>query len=163
MSNDLLRLLAAFGTLIMRRRIEQRLTPEALAKLAHLPDADTVTLMERGEREPTLSELFWIASALRTSAFWLFLDIIGESRRDVRDLGLYKSRASDFAILYRLGYHPDPGEFCELPRTYNYISEALVVASTLNAERKLRGRLLLDTVTTYVRTAHAPVDKEGQP
>jgi hypothetical protein len=58
---------------------------------------------------------------------------------------------------------PTLGSFAEPPRTYNYISEALVVTSNLNAGRRLRGRPLLDTVTTYVRTAHAPVDKEVLP
>jgi DNA-binding XRE family transcriptional regulator len=47
--------------------VEQGLTQEAFAIAAGLPDAATATKMERGEREPTLTELFRIASALRSS------------------------------------------------------------------------------------------------
>jgi transcriptional regulator with XRE-family HTH domain len=56
----------AFGAFLVRRRVELKWTTEAFAVAADLPDAATVTKMEQGEREPTLTELFKIANALRT-------------------------------------------------------------------------------------------------
>ena len=152
MSTDSLkRLPVAFGALLTRHRVEMRLTPEAFARAARLPDAGTVIMMEQGEREPTLTELFAIANALRTPHAFLFLDVIAEWRKDPSDLGLYKSRASDFAKLYRLGYHRDPGDFRELPRAYGTMGEATGAARILSAARRRRGLLPLDTVLIYSR------------
>ena len=118
MSTDpIQRLPAALGVLLARRRIELRLTTEAFARAARLPDAATVTMMEQGDREPTLTELFRIADALRTPQALLFVEVIAEWRKDPTDIVPYKTRASNFARLYRLGYHHAPGNFRDLHPT----------------------------------------------
>jgi hypothetical protein len=60
--------------------------------------------MERGEREPSLTEFFRIASALGDPSGSLFIDLIVAWRADPTDHRLYKSRPSDFSRLYRLGF-----------------------------------------------------------
>jgi transcriptional regulator with XRE-family HTH domain len=97
------RLPGAFGKLLTRLRLEQHMTPEAFAVATGLHDANTVTEMERGEREPTLTEFFRIANALRSPPAILFIDVIAQWRADPTDYGLYKSRASDVVRLCRLG------------------------------------------------------------
>jgi transcriptional regulator with XRE-family HTH domain len=142
--------------LLARRRLEQKLTTEALAVAAGLPDAAAVTMMERGEREPTLTDLFRIADTLRMPHAILYIDVIAAWRADPADLSFYKSRASDFGRLYRLGYHHDPGDFRELPRTYGLLDLATGDARMLNATRRSKRLPLLDTVLIYVRLGHVP-------
>ena len=154
---------AAFATLLRRRCVERKLTQEALVIAAGLAEG-TVAKMERGNLEPTLTEFFKIAAALNTSPAILLMDVIQEWRHDPRDLGLYKSRASDLSTLYRLGYHHDPGDFRELPRTYGLLDQATGAAQALNAARRSKRLPVLDTVLIYVRLANVAVqsDSEGR-
>lgn len=71
-----------------------------------------------------LAEFFRIARALGKEPAILFIDVITAWRADPTDYRLYKSRVSDFAKLYRLGYHHDPGDFRELPRTCGLLDQA---------------------------------------
>jgi hypothetical protein len=75
-----------------------------------------------------------------------------------------QSRESDFARVYRLGYHHSPGDFRELPRTYGLISQAHWAANALNVMRRKKSMPLLDTVLIYVRLAQMAVhtDAEGE-
>jgi hypothetical protein len=63
----------------------------------------------------------------------------------------YKSRASDFARTYRLGYHHDPGDFREQPQAYASIDDAAGAARRLNVTRHRRKLPPLNTVLIYVR------------
>jgi transcriptional regulator with XRE-family HTH domain len=153
---------SAFGAALARARRERNMTPEVLGDASRL-SGNLIRHYECGEYAPTLVDFFRIAWALGKEPVLLLVDMVGQWRANPRDLGLYKSRTSDLAKLYRLGYHPDVGEFCELPRTYDHIDAALLAARMLNDTRRLRGRPLLDTVTTYVRLANAPVDQEVTP
>jgi transcriptional regulator with XRE-family HTH domain len=163
-ADPLLRLLPAFGTLLIQHRVERKWTVEEFAAAIQLPVAE-VTSMERGEYGPTLPEFFRIARGLGEEPVILLVDVIAAWRADPTDYRLYKSRASDLAKLYRLGYHHDPGDFRELPRTYSLIGQANGAANALNATRRSKRLPLLDMVLIYVRLAHVAVraDAEGQP
>jgi transcriptional regulator with XRE-family HTH domain len=167
MSEDpILRLPLAFGKLLRRRRNEFRLTAEAFARAARLPDAITISRMETGEREPTLTELFRIADALHTQPAFLFADIIAEWRRDPTDLMPHMTRASDFVRLYRLGYHCSPGDFRELAQAYGGMDQATGAARTLSIARREKGLIPPDTVLIYARLGYVSFradDEEQQP
>jgi transcriptional regulator with XRE-family HTH domain len=162
MSDPIKRLPSTFGKLLLRMRSDRRLTPEALAKSAGL-SAINITKMERGEREPLLTELFRIASSLGEEPSILLVNVISAWRADPTE-HLQQSRASDFTRLFRLGYHHKPGDFRELSSAYYSIPEATHAAGRLNAQRHARGVALLDTVTVYVRLTsvsfRAGLDKE---
>jgi transcriptional regulator with XRE-family HTH domain len=164
MSNDPMdRIPVAFGDLLIRLRAQRNLSQEAFAISAGLSDVAVVNSMEAGQREPTLTEFFRIANALRSLPEILLVDVVAQWRYDPADIGLYKSRVSDLSKLFRLGYFSHPGNFHELPRTYTHIDEAIAAATTLNATRRSRRLPLLDTVLIYVRLGNASVqsDKEG--
>ena len=144
------RVRSAFSKVLRRHRQERNLTIEMLAHTSgffetQLQDWENTTC------EPDLTDLFRLAWALGEEPVLLFIDLVAAWRADPSDLGLYKSRASDFAKLYRLGYAVDPGDFRELPRTYSLINEAVRSARMLNATRNSKRQPLLDTVLTYVR------------
>lgn len=146
------RIQVAFGEVLFRRRHERKLSAHALANAAGLAaESDIITGLERGDFGPTLKDFFRIACALGEEPVVLFTDVVAAWRADPTDLGLYKSRASDLAKLYRLGYHHDAGDFRELPRTYSGVDEAMGAARILNATRRSKRQLLLDTVLIYVR------------
>lgn len=63
------RLPEAFDRVLTRRRIERNMTPEAFAVKADLLDTKAVSIFERGDAPPTLTEFFKIAGepfAVRT-------------------------------------------------------------------------------------------------
>jgi transcriptional regulator with XRE-family HTH domain len=150
-----MRLPEVFGRLLKQRRVELKGTEGSLAGAAGLSGgADDVEKVERGEREPTLSEFFAIASALRTSPGLLLVDLITAWRGDFYD-PLYKARASDFERVYRLGFFQQVShnhfEFREVPTTYHLLDQATAAARELNARRYKKGQPLLDTVSIYIR------------
>jgi transcriptional regulator with XRE-family HTH domain len=146
------RLPEAFGRVLTRRRIERNMTPEGFAVRANLTDTKAVSMFERGDSAPTLTEFFKIAAALGEQPGFLFIDVIDEWRREVDDI--YKTRASDFARLFRLGYLHKPGDFRELDRAYSSMAEATGMAERLNQQRHERRVARLDTVCIYVRLDH---------
>jgi hypothetical protein len=152
-----MRLPGVFGRLLKKRREEIKGTEVSLAVAARLSGgADEIEKMECGEREPTLSEFFRIASALRTSPGILLVDLITAWRGDVYD-PLYKARASDFERVYRLGFLHECDnhfEFREAPTTYYLLDQATAAARELNARRYKKGQPLLDTVSIYIRMGH---------
>jgi len=106
--------------------------------------------MEAGDYGPSLSEFFRIAEALGEQPVMLLVDVVAAWRADPTDT-LHNSRPSDFARLFRLGYHHKPGDFRELPTAYYSVAEATHATGKLNAQRHTRGATLLDTVSVYVR------------
>jgi hypothetical protein len=110
--------------------------------------------MERGEREPTLSEFFNISNALGEPPAILLISLIVQLRTDPTGDTLYKSRASDFTRLYRLGYFHDAPDFRELQRTFGSVDEATAAARRINAARHKRKLTPLSTLTIYVRLGH---------
>lgn len=150
MSTDpLLRLLPAFGDVLVRHRDQRHMTVDALATAAGLCVAE-VKGLERGEYGPTLKDVFRLASALAEEPLMLLVDVVADWRTDQTDT-LHQSRPSDFPRLFRLGYHHKPGDFRELPSAYYSVAESTHAAAKLNAQRHSRGAALLDTVTVYVR------------
>jgi transcriptional regulator with XRE-family HTH domain len=143
------RLLSAFGDVLVRYRDKRQLTVDALASGAGLCAAE-VKGFERGDYGPTLKDVFRIASAFGEEPLVLLADVIAAWRADSTDT-LQQSRPSDFARLYRLGYHQKPGDFRELPTPYYSVAESTHAATKLNAQRHTRGVALLDTVCIYVR------------
>lgn len=81
----------------------------------------------------------------------LFIDVIAGWRADPTDYRLYKSRVSDFARVYRLGYHDDPGDFRKQPRAYASIDDATGTARRLSVTRHRKKLAPLDTLLIYVR------------
>jgi transcriptional regulator with XRE-family HTH domain len=154
------RLLAAFGEMIIRRRHEQKMAVEELAVATGL-SKDEIENIERGWGATTIVDFFRIASALGEDPILLFVDLVAARRVNPTDLGLYKSRASDFARLYRLGYHHDVGDFRELPAIYGTESLAVTAAAGLNVRRKAKGQPRVDALLTYARLAWAPIRLEG--
>jgi hypothetical protein len=79
--------------------------------------------------------------------------------------GIYKSRASDFERLYRLGYHHEPRDFWEQQRAYESIDQAINAARTLNSARQLKRLRPLDTGLIYARLGYITFepDEEEQP
>ena len=142
--------LATFGTLLVQYRVERKWTVETFAAAIELPVAE-VESMECGYHGPTLPEFFRIARALRLEPAILFVDLVAAWRADPSDLALIKSRPSDFAKLYRLGYSIDAGDFRELPAVYGSEALALQAAIGLNHTRKAKGQPQIDALLTYVR------------
>ena len=73
---------AAFGMILTRSRTVRKWTAEALAIAAGLSGSDAVSEMERGEREPTLSEFFNISHALGEPPAILLIRLIVQWRTD---------------------------------------------------------------------------------
>jgi transcriptional regulator with XRE-family HTH domain len=156
----------AFSRVLIRHRMDRKMTHEALAKRAGLVDPKAVEIFERGEAPPTLTEFFKLAAALGEEPGFLFIDVIDEWRREVGDI--YRTRPSDFARLFRLGYYHKPGDFRELDRAYGSMAEATGTAERLNQQRHERRVALLDTVCIYVRMGYVnfrwePGAKETRP
>lgn len=128
------RLPEAFGRVLVRRRIERNMTPEALAVKADLGDTRAVSVFERGDAPPTLTEFFKIAEALGEQPGFLFVDVVAQWRGDGTEV-FYKTRPGDFERLYRLGYYHKTGDFREQDKTYGSIAEATNVGGTLNEQR----------------------------
>jgi transcriptional regulator with XRE-family HTH domain len=148
--DPIVRIRVVFGLLVRRLRDERNLPTEALAAAVGLSDNE-ISQIELGRRDPTLTDIFKIANALRTPLGLLLVDLIGAWRDKPYD-PLYKSRPSDFAKLYRLGYQHAHGDFREYPKIYSsFFDDALTDARTLNTVRYSKKKPLLDTVCIYVR------------
>ncbi len=148
------RLSAAFGRVLRRFRERRGLPPESVALAVGLVSGEEVNSMERGQREPALSDFFRIANVLGEPPALFLIDVIDSWRADPAQDALYKSRASDFARLYRLGYYEDPGDFREQQRAFSTLDEAAATAATLNAARHSRRLKVFDTVSIYIRMGH---------
>lgn len=148
-ADPLERLLPAFGDVLIRHREQRQLTADALASAAGLCVAE-VKGLERGDHGPTLKDIFRLAGALGAEPLMFLVDVIAAWRADPTDT-LHHSRMSDFARLYRLGYHHTSGQFLELSGSYYFVAEAIQAAVKFNAQRRTRGVALLDTVCVYVR------------
>ncbi len=119
-----------------------------------LVSGEEVTGMERGQCEPVLSDFFRMAKVLGEPPALFLIDVIDTWRADPAQDALYKSRASDFARLYRLGYYEGPGDFHEQQRAFSTLDEAAATAARLNAARHSRRLKVFDTVSIYIRMGH---------
>ena len=140
---------------------------EAISKSSGLA-VEEIDGIERGEREPAITEFFWLARALREEPAILFTDVIAAWQGDGGDSPLYKSRPSEFARLYRLGYYHKAGDFREQDRAYLSEAAAIYIAGQLNEQRHARGVARLDTITLYIRMGYShfkwsPGDGKVQP
>jgi len=161
------RLTEAFSRVLVRRRIERNMTPEALAVKADLVDTKAVSMFERGDAPPTLTEFFKLAEALGEQPAFLLVDVVAEWRGDGTD-PFHKTRPSDFERLFRLGYYHKIGDFREQDKAYLSMAEATGTAERLNQQRHERRVALLDTACIYVRMGYAhfrwePAAKDTQP
>jgi transcriptional regulator with XRE-family HTH domain len=148
-------LVKVFGELVQRSRLQRNWTEERLANAAGLPNAEAVAQMERGDREPRLTELFMIAEAFGDPPGITFMNLVAAWAADpVSDLA-YGARRTDFARLFRLGYSGPDGEFREQHRVYGAIDDATAMARHLNMERRKRSLKPLDTITIYIRMGFA--------
>jgi transcriptional regulator with XRE-family HTH domain len=141
------RLPIAFGRVLARRRGAKPGTALALAGSVGLTEGEVIAV-ERGQREPALTEFFRIARVLGDPPAILLIDVITAW---LEADALHATRAADFVRLYRLGYHHKPGDFRELGAAYYSVPEAAHAAGKLNGQRHARGVALLDTICVYVR------------
>ena len=98
----------------------------------------------------------------------LFTDVIAAWRGDGGDSAFRKSRPSEFARLYRLGYYHKAGDFREQDRSCFSEAAAMHVAGKLNEQRRARGVAPLGTITLYIRMGYSrftwnPGDGDVQP
>ena len=147
-------LFAAFGRVLARFRARRGLTPDSFALAAGLASGEEVTSMERGQREPALLEFFRMAKVLGEPPALLLIDVIEAWRAGPAQDALHRSRASDFARLYRLGHYEGAGDYREHQRAYATLDEATATAATLNAARHSKRLKILDTVSIYIRMGH---------
>jgi transcriptional regulator with XRE-family HTH domain len=155
MSDDpIMRIPIALGRVIQRLRIAGALSAETISRSSGLT-VEEINGIERGEREATFTEFFWLARALREEPVILFTDVIAAWRGDGGDSPIYKSRPSEFARLYRLGYYHKAGDFREQDRAYLSKAAAIHVAGQLNEQRHARGVAKLDTITLYIRMGYS--------
>jgi transcriptional regulator with XRE-family HTH domain len=155
MSDDpIMRIPKALGRVIKRLRVAGKLSVETISRSSGLT-VEEINGIERGECETTFAEFFWLARALREEPAILFTDVIAAWRGDGGDSALYKSRPSEFARLYRLGYYHKAGDFREQDRTYLSEAAAMHVAGKLNEQRHARGVAPLDTTTLYIRMGYS--------
>jgi transcriptional regulator with XRE-family HTH domain len=165
MSTDAIqRIPLVFGRLLQQRRVERGYEPAGFVAAVGLDGEDALRRLETGEDEPTLTQLFRIASVLGEAPAFLFIDLIAAWRDGpVRDL-LYQSRPSDFARLYRLGRYSNAVEYRELPHAYDFLNDATHAASILNAKRRSRRDGLVDHVSIFVRLGYIRLDpNEDEP
>jgi transcriptional regulator with XRE-family HTH domain len=158
-ADPLLRLLPAFGDVLVRCRTKRIWTLDALASASGLSRTQ-IRGMEAGDYGPSLLEFFRIAEALDEQPVMLLVAVVSAWRADPTDT-LHGSRPSDFLRLFRLGYHHKPGDFRELAMAYYSVAESTHAAVKLNAQRLARGVALLDTVCVYVR-AHSVSLRTGE-
>jgi transcriptional regulator with XRE-family HTH domain len=168
MSDDpIMRIPIAFGRVVKRFRVAGGLSVETISRSSGLT-VEEINGVERGERETTFTEFFWLARALREEPAILFTDVIAAWRGDGGDSALYKSRPSEFARLYRLGYYHKAGDFREQDRIYLSEAAAMHVAGKLNEQRHVRGVAAFDTITLYIRMGYShftwnPAEGKVQP
>jgi transcriptional regulator with XRE-family HTH domain len=151
------RLPGVFGNLVQKSRVERKWTLEQFSNATGMHVTDLKS-MEDGKREPTLTEFFKIASAMRSPPGILMIDLIADWRGDSTFDPIYKSRPSEFSRVYRLGYYHDPGDFREHASTYNTVDDATKAARELNPARQNRGAKLFNTVSIYIRMGYVPFD-----
>jgi transcriptional regulator with XRE-family HTH domain len=158
-ADPLLRLVPVFGDVLLRCRTKRNWTLDVLADASGLSRTE-IRGMEAGDYGPSLMEFFRIAEALGEQPVMLLVDVVSAWRADPTDT-LYNFRPSDFARLFRLGYHHKPGDFRELPTAYYSVAESTHAAAKLNAQRHTRGVALLDTVCIYVRLDYVSLRSDG--
>ena len=144
------RLPSAFGSVLERLRRERGWDAEALANAADLSPRE-IQGIEGGTHIPTLLGFFRLAIALGESPVILLTEVITQWRADPANHGLYRSRPADLTRLYRLGYFHNPGDFRELPRTYELMDQATGAVRSLNASRRAKSLPPLNTICIYVR------------
>jgi transcriptional regulator with XRE-family HTH domain len=101
------RLPIAFGRVLARRRSAKPGTALALAGAVGLTENEVIA-MERGQREPVLTEFFRIARASGDPPTILLIDVI-TTWLDADTL--HATRAADFTRLYRLDITTNPETF----------------------------------------------------
>ena len=84
-ADPLLRLVAAFGTALVRSRAKRYWTPEALADASGLSPRE-IRSMEAGDYGPSLLEFFRIAEALGEQPATLLVDVVSALRADPPDV-----------------------------------------------------------------------------
>ena len=162
-ADPITRLPRAVGSVF--KRIRQRRT-WSVGELATASDMSSVEIryIEAGKYTPNLQEFFHLAVCLGESPVILLTEVIAEWRADPADHGLYRSRPSDLARLYRLGCFHDPGDFREIPRVYDQMDQATGAVRSLNVSRRAKSLPPLDTICIYVRVGSVAFqpDEEGE-
>lgn len=151
------RLPSAVGSVLERFRRERNWDAATLANASDVSPLEILGV-EAGTHIPTLLGFFRLATALGESPVILLTEVIAKWRADSADHGLYRSRPSDLARLYRLGYFHDPGDFRELPGTYTAIDHATTDARKISAARIGKDKPPIDTLTIYVRVGYLQID-----
>ena len=147
-----------FGDVLARKRRERNWTAEDLAEATRRLCAQEVRNIEAGNYMASFRDFFQLAAGLRESPVIFLSEVISAWRTDPADHGLYKSRPSDLARIYRLGYFYDPGDFRELPRTYELLDHATADARQINPARINQGKPPASVLTIYLRVGNIGID-----
>ena len=146
-----------FGDVLSRLLHERNWNADALTNATGL-STRWIRSLQAGAVGPDLRDFLQLATGLEVPPVVLLIEVIGALRADPNDHGLYKSRPSDLARLYRLGYFHDPGDFRELSQVYGSLDHATADARKINVVRINKGVAPIDTLTIYVRVGHVRVD-----
>jgi transcriptional regulator with XRE-family HTH domain len=158
MTTDPFKLLPeVFGDVLSRLLRERNWNAEALTNASGL-STRWIRSLQAGSVGPDLRDFFQLATGLEMPPVVLLTEVINALRADPNDHELYKSRPSDLARLYRLGYFHDPGDFRELPRVYELLDHATADARKINVVRINKEMAPIDTLTIYVRVGYVRVD-----
>ena len=142
-----------FGRALLYFRSCGFITTEMLAKACGIPE-DDITRMERGEREPTLSEFLRLALAIQVAPGHLFNRTVIEWPDDA-DFAPPRERSHDHCPrLFRLAWIAKRRVIHETRKAYETYDEAHRAFIRLNLIRERQGLPRLDGVGVYIRTGN---------
>lgn len=139
-----------FGRALQYFRSGEFITAEMLARTSGIGEQD-IARMERGEREPTLSEFLRLALAIPVPPSHLFNRAVAEWPDDPRYAPPRERSAAHYPRLYRLAWIADRRVIHESRRAYETFDEAQRASFRLNPIRERQGLPLLVGVGVYIR------------
>jgi transcriptional regulator with XRE-family HTH domain len=139
-----------FGRALQYFRSSEFITAEMLARTSGIGEQD-ISRMERGEREPTLSEFLRLALAIPVSPSYLFNRAVTEWPDDPRYAPPRERSLAHYPRLFRLAWIADRRVIHESRKAYETFDEAQRESIRLNPVRERQGMPLLVGVGVYIR------------
>ena len=140
-----------FGRALAHFRNAGSITVETLARNTEMRMED-ITRMERGEREPTLTEFLRLALAIQIPPGELFNLAVVEWPDDPNFAPPNSRSRAHYPRLFRLAWIGERRVIHESRKAYENFEEALRASVKLNAVRQQQRLPLLVGVGVYVRT-----------
>jgi transcriptional regulator with XRE-family HTH domain len=139
-----------FGRALLHFRADGFITAEMLARASGISEQD-IARMERGEREPTLSEFLRLALAISVAPGHLFNRAVIEWPDDPDYAPPRERSPNHHPRLFRLAWIGKRRVIHESRKTYETFDEALGASIRLNPERERQGLPRLVGVGVYIR------------